>query len=276
MMTRVMSLLALLGTALLAAGPLRAAPAPAEPPARKPTEEEVKKAREAVDARLEQLHAQGGQVEHIADGAVVQSLPGTLCFAVLFRQYPVARVVPEGLQSGNVFAVTKGGKVEVVSDPEALKKFFQAALHPVDGEAAAREAVEAWLRLSEALHQDGFYQFAIPERELTVEKGGREASGKAVVERGGNGEIKVALTFGADGRLAGAEEAAKLRPGPRPICQATKLLDPDPIVRRMAEQDLLIMGRAAKPYLDDQRARAEPGLRKAIDRLWQRILDEDR
>src|SRR5205085_1021891 len=152
-----------------------------------------------------QLHAQGGQVDYIADGAVVQSLPGTLCYAVLFRQFPVARVVPEGLQPGNVFTVTKGGKVEMVSDPEALKKFFQAALRPVDGEATAER-----------------------------------------------------------------------RPGPRPICQATKLLDPDPVVRRMAEQDLLIMGRAVKPYLDEQRARAEPGLRKAIDRLWQRILDEDR
>jgi hypothetical protein len=29
----------------------------------------------------------------------------------------------------------------------------------------------------------------------------------------------------------------QLRAGPRPICQATKLLDRDPIVRRMAEQD---------------------------------------
>ena len=67
-----------------------------------------------------------------------------------------------------------------------------------------------------------------------------------------------------------------LRPGIRPICQATKLLDRDPIVRRMAEQDVLVMGRAAKPYLDQVRATARPKLQQAIDRIWQRILDEGR
>jgi hypothetical protein len=60
------------------------------------------------------------------------------------------------------------------------------------------------------------------------------------------------------------------------ICQATKLLDPDPIVRRMAEQDLLVIGKPATEYLDEQRARATPALREAIDRIWPRILIEDR
>jgi hypothetical protein len=44
----------------------------------------------------------------------------------------------------------------------------------------------------------------------------------------------------------------------------------------MAEQDLLCMGRAAKSYLDEQRAKAGPELQKAIDRIWQRIVDDDR
>ena len=69
---------------------------------------------------------------------------------------------------------------------------------------------------------------------------------------------------------------SKLKPGPRPICHATKLLDPDPVVRAIVEQDLLIMGRAAKPYLDEQRAKASPELQQAIDRIWQRILNEGR
>ncbi len=262
--------------ALLGAGSLRAAPAPSEPSPKPPTEEQVRKGQEAVRARLEKLNGQAGQVAYIADEAVRQSLPGCLCYAVLFRQYPVARLVPEGLSAGNVFAVLPGGTVEVVSDAKALRKLFETASRPIRGGDAARQAVAAWLRLSEALHQDGFYQFAVPEKELTVEKDGREAGGKAVVERGGNGEIKVMLAFDADGKLTRADETAKLRPGPRPICQATKLLDPDPIVRRMAEQDLLIMGRAAKGYLDEQRARANPRLREAIDRLWRRIEAEDR
>src|SRR6184192_2360441 len=62
-----------------------------------------------------------------------------------------------------------------------------------------------------------------------------------------------------------------IRPGPRPICQATKLLDPDPLVRRICEQDLLIMGLSARDYLMEQRARATPELRAALDRLWEKI-----
>jgi hypothetical protein len=71
-------------------------------------------------------------------------------------------------------------------------------------------------------------------------------------------------------------ERRAIHAGVRPICQATKLLDPDPIVRRMAERDILVMGRAAKAYLDEQRARATPALRQAIDRMWKRIVAESR
>jgi hypothetical protein len=108
------------------------------------------------------------------------------------------------------------------------------------------------------------------------EKEGRKVSGKAVVEpKGGNkGEIGVTLVFDADGKLTKADEKADLKAGVRPICQATKLLDPDPVVRRMAEKDILVMGRLAKPYLDEQRAKASPELRKAIDQVWQRIVEE--
>jgi hypothetical protein len=42
----------------------------------------------------------------------------------------------------------------------------------------------------------------------------------------------------------------------------------------MAEKDILVMGRSARPYLDEQRAKASPDLRKAIDRVWRRIVDE--
>src|SRR6266568_6537950 len=93
---------------------------------------------------------------------------------------------------------------------------------------------------------------------------------------GGEGQIDVMITLGAAGSLVQIYEKSALRPGIRPICQATKLLDRDPIVRRMAEQDVLVMGRAAKPYLDQVRATARPKLQQAIDRIWQRILDEGR
>ena len=99
---------------------------------------------------------------------------------------------------------------------------------------------------------------------------------QTAVMAGGEGRIEALITLGAAGSLVQIYEKSVLRPGVRPICQATKLLDRDPIVRRMAEQDVLVMGRAAKPYLDQIRARARPKLQQAIDRMWQRILDEGR
>lgn len=60
------------------------------------------------------------------------------------------------------------------------------------------------------------------------------------------------------------------------MCQATKLLDPDPVVRGMAEEAILVMGRGAKEYLDEQRTRARPALQAAIGRIWRRILSEGR
>ena len=103
-------------------------------------------------------------------------------------------------------------------------------------------------------------------------------TGKAVVsQQGGNlGAIAASLAFDPAGKLAQASETATIKRGVRPICQATKLLDPDPIVRGMAEQDILVMGRAAKEYLHEQRAMAGLELRDVIDRIWQRILAEGR
>jgi hypothetical protein len=34
------------------------------------------------------------------------------------------------------------------------------------------------------------------------------------------------------------------------------------------------MGKSAKGYLDEQRAKAKPELKAAIDRIWKRIVDE--
>ena len=45
---------------------------------------------------------------------------------------------------------------------------------------------------------------------------------------------------------------------------------------KMAERDILVMGRVCREYLLSQRAKATPELQREIDRVWQRILDEDR
>ena len=93
--------------------------------------------------------------------------------------------------------------------------------------------------------------YSVPRSETTSPRvakkdGNLEASGRAMVTQGGNGAIKATLTFDGEGKLIGFNEESQIRPGPRPICQATKLLDADPIVRKMAEQDLLYMGLAAR------------------------------
>ena len=282
MVARITSIIALLGV-LLGAGSGPAAPSPDDKdkqPA-KPTAEEIQMAEKAIRDKFEPLkNADDKLLVRITDDAVARALPGRVVFAAVFPQYPVARLAPEPLKLQNVFVVDNDGKVEHVTDAKGLEKLFRSALAPVKDDGAAKDAAQAWLRLSEELHQDKFYQFAIPEKDLAAEKekDGRKVTGKAVVEpKGGNqGQIDVALVFDADGRLVKADEKADLKPGIRPICQATKLLDADPIVRRMAEQDILVMGRSAKPYLDEQRAKASAELQKAIDRVWQRILDEGR
>jgi hypothetical protein len=244
----------------------------------KQTDEDVKKAEKAVTDYLEKIKGKdAARVAHVKDEALEKTLPDYIFFAVLYPQYPVGRQPPEGLSASNVLAVDKDGKVKVIKDVKVLEELFKANVTAKD-EAKAKDAARAWLRLSQELVQDGFYKFKLMDDATKVkeEKGNKIASGTVVVMQGGSGMIEATLTFDEKGQLAKAVDDVKVKPGPRPICQATKLLDDDPVVRRMAEQDLLIMGRAAKPYLDEQRAKASPELQKAIDRVWERIEKEDR
>jgi hypothetical protein len=157
-----------------------------------------------------------------------------------------------------------------------LEKFFRENLDKVKSEDAAKDATRSWLALGQQFYQDGFFHFKIPDEELSGSV--KKMTGKAVVEpkNGDKGFVQATLSFDDDGKLAKIEATSTLKAGVRPICQATKLLDPDPIVRGMAEQCLLVMGSAAKEYLDEQRAKAGPELQQAIDRIWRRIVDEER
>jgi hypothetical protein len=179
------------------------------------------------------------------------------------------------LKCANLFFV-QDSRVDFVSTIEDLKFFFAANLAPAPTQDAATDAASTWLRFSEELKQDLFYTFSAPDMSYTPRDDLTVVRAHASVAAGGDGHIDVLMTFGLAGSLVNILEESVLRPGIRPICQATKLLDRDPIVRRMAEQDLLVMGRAAKPYLDQVRATARPKLQQAIDRIWQRILNEGR
>jgi hypothetical protein len=240
----------------------------------------VSSAKARVNDALERLRVSWARVEPQTNEAVTHAFPDYLFFSVLFRRYPVAQVPPRPLKPSNLYAVRQGKDEapRLLTSPQELEAFCRSALVRVKDDGPARDAVRAWLLLTAVFVQDGFYKFNLVEESVRVAErnGGREASGRLVVMAGGNGEIAVTLHFDAAGALTKAEEQVKVRPGPRPICQARKLLDPDPTVRAMAEQDLLYMGRAAQDYLQEQRAQAGPELQRAIDRLWQRIVREDR
>jgi hypothetical protein len=244
----------------------------------KPSADDVKKAEKTVQDRLAELKGANARVEALSEDFLQRALPGQIIFFALFRQYPIAKRPPEGLKAQNLFFVGADGKLTVVSDVKGLEDYCVASAASAKDESAAKDVALAWLCLVEQFHQDGFYKFKTIDEATKVspDGAGRKAAARAVVMAGGNGEINVEVTLDEAGKLVKATEMSTLKPGPRPICQATKLLDPDPLVRRICEADLLIMGRAAKDYLDEQRAKASPELQQAIDRLWQRIVEAEK
>ncbi len=235
----------------------------------KPMPEKVKKAIAAVKEDLAKRKGPEGGILWKSEDGLAKIFPDHVFVIARYRLFPVARVLPEGLRASNVFAV-KDGKVLHLKDAKSLEKFFKDHQSAVKGEKEAILALNSWLALTQEYHQDGMFQFETLAKEFAISDGGKTARGRAIVMKGGNGELAVTLTF-ADGKLASVQESAKIRAGPRPICQATKLLDADPVVRKIAEQDLLIMGLAARAYLEEQRNLAGPELRRAIEGIWERI-----
>ena len=224
----------------------------------------------------------------ITDTPVANNFPDYLFYVVRFRQYPVARILPPPLAASNVFVVSKDGTVELLKDQQGQETFFKAHLRIImpgwlDTTPMMKHALYSWLRIAEEFAQDGMFRFTILEEKITVVQPQDEngkfpqrwfVSGEAVVEptSGNSGSLEATLTFDGEWKLIGVEQTSTVKHGIRPICQATKLLDPDAIVRRMAEQDLLFMGRDAESYIMEQRAEAVPALQAAIDALWAKIV----
>jgi hypothetical protein len=234
---------------------------------------DVQNALDLVRKKADDMGARGaGELHPVADKAVRKNFANHLFVVLRFRQFPVARQIPEGMQASNLFAVTKDGKAEHLKDVKTLEKFFRAQSPVVKTEADAKAALAAWLTLSPEYRQDGMFKFEVLEKDFGSDaKDDLVVRGRAMVSQGGNGEITAELTYDKEGKLAKAVERDAIRPGPRPICQATLLLDANPLVRRIAEQDLVIMGLSARGYLDEQRAKAAPELRREIDRVWRII-----
>src|SRR5262245_62009049 len=242
-----------------------------------PSKEGVQKAEKTVKEFLEKIKGTQGEVKPISDASLAKCFADDVFINVRYRIYPVARQLPEGMKPSNVFVVRKDGKLTHLKDNKILQEFFTENQKGVKSEDAARNVLACWLTLAQEFHQDGFYKFEVNKKDFSVEKSGDDvkAIGRAIVMQGGNGELNATMQF-EGGKLAKVAESAKIKQGPRPICQATKLLDPDPIVRRMAQNDLLYLGDLVKDYLDEQRAQAGPELRQAIDRIWEKIQQQRR
>jgi hypothetical protein len=263
--------------AVLASGLLGVLGAQGPSKQERPSPEAVDKAKKLVEARLAELKATRAVVTPVTDAEIAQTFPGWVFVAVRFPLWPVAVRPPAPLKSQNLFAV-KDGKPEHLTDSKGLEAFFKSRLGPVKTAARAITVTRAWLRLAQEFIQDGFYTFTIADSGKVSEDKGISVFGQALVkpERGNKGELDANLVFDADGSLRAVHETNKVVPGIRPRCQATLLLHPDPVVRAVAEDSLLVLGRAARDYLEEQRATAGPELRAAIDRVWQRIVAEGR
>lgn len=254
-------------------------PAAADEKKEKPLSEDAKKAEKLVEDELTKLKAAGARFQAMPEESLGRSFPSYQFVSVVFPQFPVARVPPGNLKAANVYAV-KDGKLQLLSDLKELETFFGMTLGPVKEAKAGKDAMRSWLRLTSEFSQDGFYNFDLADDSIKAAAEGDawKASGKIEVRKeiGNKGDIAAELTFDKAGKLTKVSENRNVVRGMRPRCQATKLLDPDPIVRAMAEQDLLVIGRAGKDYLDEQRAKASPDLKQAIDRIWKQIVDERR
>ncbi|MBS1723879.1 MAG: hypothetical protein JSS66_13105 [Armatimonadetes bacterium] len=229
---------------------------------------------------------QGGQIVNplpIDDACMLRLVPLTF-HSLRYREYPVIVAGPKPMAQRNVFMVDRACTVHVFTKREALRKDFLAQKVSASGVSAAREVALAYARASSEFSQDGFFQFLYEYDRTSGQKDGDRivAVAKApVVERSGDkGALVVTVTFVSTqvGKWVVQDIVEKdtVQPGVRPICQCTLLLDPNPIVRKMAERDLLVMGRAAFPYMAEQEALAGPELQKEIQRVRQRILRGER
>lgn len=221
------------------------------------------------------------KLQFIDSVALQQAFPDSLFYVLRFPQWPLPMDPPPPLGSNNIFVIAKDSRIAApITSNEQLKQFLVKNSKPTVSEANCRTLLEGVMALVQELAQDGMYQFEIDKHTLSIERTarGRVASGQinALPNGGNSGAVFVSLQFGLKSEVTGLDCQSKLVEGMRPICQSTKLLDADPIVRKMAEKDLLIMGRSAGEYLQWQREQVSPELKVEIDRVWARILKEGR
>lgn len=183
----------------------------------------ARKAQAMLEDHLAKLGGPKCEILWKADDALKTLFPGHTFLVARYRQFPVARLLPEGLQANNLFVVDPEQKLHHLKSGKSFQDFFASKHASVENDKLARQALTAWLVLSQEYHQDGLFRFEVAEKNFQVSAGakGPRASGSAVVTQGGTGELTATLEF-ADGRLVQVREMATLRAGPRPIDSSTR------------------------------------------------------
>ncbi|MDX1988079.1 MAG: hypothetical protein SFV17_15455 [Candidatus Obscuribacter sp.] len=224
-----------------------------------------------------------GRLLYLDSQPLRESFPNHVFYLLRFPQWPLPLDPPPPLAANNIFVMTvnqKKGASAPLTNSEQLKQFMVGAGLRGQSDLEKKKILEAGLLLAQELAQDGMYQFQTDKQALKLikeSKGSKAVGLVSVLPQGGNsGNIAATARFNEEGKLIDFSYQQNLQEGMRPICQSTKLLDPDPIVRKMAEKDILIMGRRAEEYLKWQREQVSPELKQAIDKIWRRILDEGR
>ena len=230
-------------------------------------------------AREQDIDLTGYNIKLIESKATDYILPGYTFFILYLIQYPVAYGNPDKqLGTHCIAAIDADNAIELIPEVNTLEVFYRDHQITISSSEDRVNAIKAWLHLSQEYKNDGYYRFLVSDDDITGEYIIADyiewrVTGTSRVISGGEGFITAAMMFGVDGMLAYIiSEEYELIEGLRPICQSTKLLDKDPVVRKMAEQDLLSMGVSAEDYLAARRAKASPELKQAIDRIWERII----
>lgn len=209
------------------------------------------------------------------------SKSGSHWYSVHYREFPMAVRPPDPMNPRNLVVESKSKTLHFGTRQE-LDKLARDMFRPVRREDLTDFALD-WLRVSSVFSQDGFFEFQFKKFNIKVKDAGRacqvDAESPVVEKAGDTGKLRCTLSFNLTDEgyvLVSVKDDDTVVPGIRPICQATLLLDQNPKVRKIAERDLLVMGRAALGYLEEQRTHATGDLRKEIERVIKKVRRGER
>lgn len=186
------------------------------PPADQATEAQALRSLEKYLAAIPD--GQAGRVTSLANDLPIITASGHSVFTVRFRGYPIKP--PKPFRINNLVVVDPDGNVEHFPDEISLKKFFVRSLKPITRDEDAKVALRTWLKLADPLYQDGYYtlKFDKASVRISTKDKKREVSGKAIVTKGGQGQISATLVFDASGTVSEILTRAELVPaGDRPV-----------------------------------------------------------